>query len=260
VTISKVMLTYMNSWKTTSAKWNSGRKSTLTERDRRTLRRIVSKNRRNTAAQVTAELNIHQEDPVSTKLSDMSCTVRLQLLSLWLLKVIFRYVNNGVMTIKPGHQTTGNARVIWSDEPSITLFSTSGRVYVENTQGSLQSGTSGSNSETRGRFCNGLSSNIMVLVPLLPFMAELLQGSTWTGWEITCILWSRRYFRETMQFPKTTMLPFSQLQLFSRGIKSVKTNCNIFSDQHNHQIWTPLNHSGQFWRPEWGTHSHLQHL
>jgi hypothetical protein len=39
----------------------------LTERDRRKLRRIASKNHRTAAAQVT-ELNIHLEDPVSTKL------------------------------------------------------------------------------------------------------------------------------------------------------------------------------------------------
>jgi hypothetical protein len=51
--------------------------------------------------------------------------VGLQVLNLWLLKVMFRCVNNGVMTMKPGHQTTGNARVIWSDK-----FPTSGRVYV----------------------------------------------------------------------------------------------------------------------------------
>jgi hypothetical protein len=50
-----------------SAKRNSGRKSTLTERKSRTLRRIISKNQRTPAAQVTAELNIHLEDPVSTK-------------------------------------------------------------------------------------------------------------------------------------------------------------------------------------------------
>jgi hypothetical protein len=37
------------------------------ERGRRTLRRIVPKNHRTTAAQVTAEINIHLEDPVSTK-------------------------------------------------------------------------------------------------------------------------------------------------------------------------------------------------
>jgi transposase len=65
-TVSKVISAYTNHGKTTSAKRNSGRKSTLTERDRRTLR-IVSKNHRITAAQVTTELNIHLVDPVSTK-------------------------------------------------------------------------------------------------------------------------------------------------------------------------------------------------
>jgi hypothetical protein len=43
---------------------------------------------------------------------------------------MFRCVNDGVTNIKPGHETTGNARMIWSDESSFTLFPTSGRVYV----------------------------------------------------------------------------------------------------------------------------------
>jgi hypothetical protein len=60
------MSAYMNHGKTLSVKRNSGQKSTLTEGDR-VLRRIVLKNHRTTAAQVTAELNIHLEDPVSTK-------------------------------------------------------------------------------------------------------------------------------------------------------------------------------------------------
>jgi hypothetical protein len=58
-TVSKVMSAYANHGKTTSAKRNSGRKSTLTQRDLLILRRIVSKNHRTTAAQLTAELNIH---------------------------------------------------------------------------------------------------------------------------------------------------------------------------------------------------------
>jgi predicted pyridoxine 5'-phosphate oxidase superfamily flavin-nucleotide-binding protein len=66
VTVSKVMLVYTNLGKTT-AKRNSGQKSALIERDRRTSRRVVSKNHRTTLAQVTAELNIQIEDPVSTK-------------------------------------------------------------------------------------------------------------------------------------------------------------------------------------------------
>jgi hypothetical protein len=61
------MSAYTDHGKTTSARKNRGRKSTLTERGCRTLRRIVSKNHRITAAQVTAEPKIHLEDPVSTK-------------------------------------------------------------------------------------------------------------------------------------------------------------------------------------------------
>jgi transposase len=52
--------------KTTSATRNSGRKSTLTDRNHRKLRRIVSKKNITTAAQVAEELNIHLEELVST--------------------------------------------------------------------------------------------------------------------------------------------------------------------------------------------------
>jgi hypothetical protein len=40
----------------------------MTERDRRTLRKTVSKNHTTTAAQMTAELNIHLEDSASIKI------------------------------------------------------------------------------------------------------------------------------------------------------------------------------------------------
>jgi transposase len=68
VTVSKVMWAYKcHHGKTTLVKRNSGQKSALTKRDHNTLRRIVSKSDRTTAVQVTAELNIDLEDPVSTK-------------------------------------------------------------------------------------------------------------------------------------------------------------------------------------------------
>jgi hypothetical protein len=163
------MSAYTNHTKTISAKRNSGQNSTITERDRRTLRRIVSKNHATIAAQMIAELNIHLEDPVSTKLSDVNftnptSTAGMQLLNLCLLKVILRCVNDGVTTIKPGHQTTGIACVIWSVESSFTLLPTTVRksLRLENIQGSLQYGMPGSNSETRGRFCDGLGGNIVV--------------------------------------------------------------------------------------------------
>jgi hypothetical protein len=100
----------------------------------------------------------------------------------------------------------------------------------------------------------------ILLVALLPFMAELLQGSMWTGWLIRCIPWSRRYFWTKIQFSKTTVPPSTQLELFNHGLKSMKVNFSIFSGQHNHKIWTLLNHYGQLWRLQWGTDSHLQHL
>jgi hypothetical protein len=57
-TVSTVMsAAYKNHGKATSAKKNSGRKSTQTERDRRTLRMIVSRNHRAIAAQVTGQQN-----------------------------------------------------------------------------------------------------------------------------------------------------------------------------------------------------------
>jgi hypothetical protein len=43
---------------------------------------------------------------------------------------MLRHVDDDVMTIKPGHRTTGNMRVIWSDELPFMLLPTSGRVYV----------------------------------------------------------------------------------------------------------------------------------
>jgi hypothetical protein len=52
VTGPKVTSAYINHRKITSAKRNSGRNSTVAERDIRILKRIVLKNQRTTAAQV----------------------------------------------------------------------------------------------------------------------------------------------------------------------------------------------------------------
>jgi len=66
--VSIVMTAYTNHRKTSSPTRTSGRKPKLAERDRRTLKRIVSKNDRTTAAKVTPELNIHVADPVRREL------------------------------------------------------------------------------------------------------------------------------------------------------------------------------------------------
>jgi hypothetical protein len=59
------MTTYTDHGKTSSAAKNRGRKPKLNERNRRTLKRIMSKNHKTAAAKVTAKLNIHREDHVS---------------------------------------------------------------------------------------------------------------------------------------------------------------------------------------------------
>jgi hypothetical protein len=57
---------YTNCGKTTSANREQWAKIN-TDRKRSPTLRIVSKNHATTAAQVTAEMNIHLEDPVSAK-------------------------------------------------------------------------------------------------------------------------------------------------------------------------------------------------
>jgi hypothetical protein len=137
-TVPKVMSAYTNHGKTPSAKRKSGRKSTVTKRDRRTLRRFVSKSHTTTAAQVDCSRTeysccrpcFHKTCPTSASQIPHRSTAGLQLLNLWLLKVTLRCVNDGVTTVKPGHQTTGNACPIWWVESYFTPFPTSGRVYV----------------------------------------------------------------------------------------------------------------------------------
>jgi hypothetical protein len=202
-TVSKVLLAYMNHGKTT-AKRSSGWKSALTERDRCTWRRIVSKNHRTTGAQVTAELNIHLEDPVSTK--TVWCelhksVVGLQLLNLWLWKVMLRCINDGVTTIKREHWATGNVRdmVIWVILHSVPYIRKSlfGEHHKKPTirNAWFQQWNMG-----EVLWCFGQQYRDILLVPLLPFMAKLLQENMWTGEVIRFIPWSDDIFEQRCSF------------------------------------------------------------
>ena len=66
-TVSKVMTAFKREGKTSSEMHKSGRKMKMSERARRTLNRIVREDRKTTAPKITAELNKHLQDPVSTK-------------------------------------------------------------------------------------------------------------------------------------------------------------------------------------------------
>jgi hypothetical protein len=100
------------------------------------------------------------------KLCDVSfinptSTARLQLLNLRLLWLMLRCVN-GVTTIKPWHQITRNAAVIWSDESSFTLFPTSGRIYVWRTPKEAYNPECLVPTVKHGWGCDDLGSNIMI--------------------------------------------------------------------------------------------------
>jgi hypothetical protein len=82
-------------------------------------------------------------------------------------------------------------------------------------------------------------AGFVMAVPLLPFMAELLQESMWTGCIIRCIPLSRCYFWTRCTFPSQQCPPSTQLELSSHGLKSMKVNFNILG-QHSHKMWTLL--------------------
>jgi len=118
--------------KTSSAKRNS-QKPKLSERDHRTLKRIVSINHRSTAAKVIAELDIHLEDHFYKK-SDESFTnptsmVELQLLNLWLLKTVLKGEKDGVMITKPGHLMIGNTQYGQMSHPSCCSWHRVGFIF-----------------------------------------------------------------------------------------------------------------------------------
>jgi len=81
-TVSKVMTAYTNHGMT-SATRNSDQKPKLSERDRRTLKRIVSKNHRTTVAKMTAELIIHLKTMFPQNQSDKSFTNQFFKMTIW---------------------------------------------------------------------------------------------------------------------------------------------------------------------------------
>jgi hypothetical protein len=141
--------------------------------------------------------------------------------------------------------------VIWSDESSFTLFPASGRVYVWRR---LKEAYNPEFLVPTVKYGCGpvmvwaaVSWYSILLVSLLPFMAELLQGSTWTCWVIRCIPWSEVASEQRCSFPRR-QCPRSHSWncSFSHGVKSMKVNFSISPRRHNNKISTSLNQSSQF--------------
>jgi hypothetical protein len=102
-------------------------------------------------------------------------TVGLQLLNLWLLKVMLRCVKDGDKIWTSDNGKRARDMIRWVVLHAVPYVRKSLR--LENTQEGLQSGMPGSNSETRGRFCNGLDSNIVVFCWSLYY-------SSWHKWTV----------------------------------------------------------------------------
>jgi hypothetical protein len=98
---------------------------------------------------------------------------------------------------------------------------------------------SGSNSETRGKLCDGLGSNTVIQYSVDPIMT--LYGRITAGEFMNRVDNQLHPMIQTL-FPKNdavsrTIIPvFTQLELFSHGLKFMMVNFNIFHGQHNHQI------------------------
>jgi hypothetical protein len=116
-TVSKVMSAYTNHGKTTSAKRNGGRKSTLTEKGNvvhweglfRKITQLLQQN------WMFILRTMFPQKLFDVSIRNPASSVGLQLLNLWLLKIMLRFVNDGATTIKSGHQTSGN---VWHGQMS----------------------------------------------------------------------------------------------------------------------------------------------
>jgi len=137
--VFKVVTAYTNHGKTSSAERDSGRKPKLSEGDRRTLKRIMSKNHRNPAVKVTAklsthpELNAHFEDPVSLQIVrgelhkfniHSTAAIAIPLITENNAKSRKRWHDHKTRTYDDWKY------VIWSDESFFTMFPTLGRVCI----------------------------------------------------------------------------------------------------------------------------------
>ncbi|XP_071037948.1 uncharacterized protein [Parasteatoda tepidariorum] len=66
-TESRSLSAYTKFCKVSSVRHNSGKKSKLSDRDRRVLKRIVARKRKTTLPVITSEMNTHLQNPVSMK-------------------------------------------------------------------------------------------------------------------------------------------------------------------------------------------------
>jgi hypothetical protein len=154
---------------------------------------------------------------------------------------MLRCVNNGVMTIKPGHQTNGNKHVMWLNKSSFMPFPTSGSVYVWRTPKEAY------NLECLvptvkhcvcvgegGRFCDGLGSSVVVQYSVGPIIT--LHGRITAREYVDRLGNPDAISKNNAIFPYDNAPINTAVTVQCHGLKSMKVNFNIFPGQHNHQI------------------------
>jgi hypothetical protein len=130
-TVSKVMSAYMNRGKS-----YSGRKSTWTEWDYRRLKRVLQNKLQNCCSTYASKMKtVFILKTLFLQLSYVTFTNQTSVveLHLWLLKVMLRFIKNGITTIKPGHQKTGNAWYGHMSSSSCYSLRQEGFVFGEHT-------------------------------------------------------------------------------------------------------------------------------
>jgi hypothetical protein len=183
------VMAYTNHGNASSAERNSGWKPKLSEKDRHTLKRIVSKNHRTTATKVTAEYSIYLEDCLhrKSKVNFMNppSMEELQLLHFWLLNTMLKGQKGGVMITKPGRPMNDNKSFNQLCSPSCFSQHQAGFMFGEHPRKPiiLNAWFQLWNMEA-DLWRPGQQYLSIMLVPELLWVVKLLTGTTW------CILWS----------------------------------------------------------------------
>jgi hypothetical protein len=165
----------------------------------------------------------HRRPFFPQKLSNMSITILtsmegLQLLNLWLQRVILKCVDDGVTTIQPGCQTTGNAWYGRMSHPSRWSLHQEEFTFREHPPSPER--LVPTVKQDTGTFCDGLGSNVVVFCwsHYYPPWRNYCKGVCGqSGWVIRFFLWSRLYIYQRYwcnYLVRTETDPFSEMLRF----------------------------------------------